>query len=291
MSCDVASLFSGIGGFDLGFERAGMRIVCQAEIDPFCRAVLARHWPDVQRFADVADVRHRPVDVVCGGFPCQDLSMAGRRYGLAGARSSLFFLFASVAAELVRERGWIVVENVPGLLHSAQGRDFAIMVRTLGDIGFHDLAWRVLDSRYFGVAQWRRRVYVVARRAAGDGARTVLLEPESGGGHLAPCETSTTRTAARAADSARSARAVSTLQGHGGRARGYRIDAEGAAGHQLIVESQAADADRVRATAGLPDLVDDPRPDANRYAAIGNAVTVNVAEWIGRRIIDWETSR
>ena len=126
-----------------------------------------------------------PLIFSCGGFPCQDLSVAGRRAGLTGARSSLFFEFARVADELVPADGWILVENVPGLLSSNNGRDFAVVLATLADLGFHDLAWRILDSRHFGVPQRRRRVFVVGRRARGDSACQVLLEPESGGGHFA----------------------------------------------------------------------------------------------------------
>lgn len=193
------SLFAGIGGFDLGFERAGMRCLWQCELDSYCERVLEKHWPDVLRVRDIRGVNAenaRPVDVLCGGFPCQDLSVAGKRAGLHGDRSGLFFGFARCADELVRSGGWVVVENVPGLLSSASGRDFAIVLRTLGDLGFHDLAWRVLDSRYFGVPQRRRRVYIVARRAVGDSARQVLLEPEGGGGDFAPSREAGTRVAA-----------------------------------------------------------------------------------------------
>ncbi len=222
----AVSLFSGLGGIDLGLERAGMRVLCQCELNAHCRGVLARHWPGVPCFEDVREVSQGSVgerlrqvdgdaaaanverdrvplggegalvDLLCGGFPCQDLSVAGKRRGLAGERSALFFEFARCADELVRPGGWVLVENVPGLFSSAGGRDFAVVVRTLGDLGFHDLAWRVLDSRYFGVPQRRRRVFIVARRAAGSGAREVLLEPESGGGDFAPGTEAGTRVAA-----------------------------------------------------------------------------------------------
>ena len=192
---NVVSLFSGVGGIDLGLERAGMRVVLQCEKDAAARRVLARHWPGVPCFGDVHDVgadwRQRvesergrgPVRVVAGGFPCQDLSVAGSQAGLAGERSGLFFEAARVADALLGDGGWLLIENVPGLFSSNGGRDFAIVLATLAELGFHDLAWRVLDSRYFGVPQRRRRVFILARRAAGDGARTILLEPESGGGN------------------------------------------------------------------------------------------------------------
>ncbi len=239
------------------------------------------------------------VDLLCGGSPCQELSVAGQRAGLDGARSGLFYEYARCADELVRPGGWLIFENVPGLLSSQGGRDFAIVVRALGDIGFHDLAWRVLDSRYLGVPQRRRRIFIVGRRAAGQRAREVLLEPESGGGDFAPSRQARTRVADRLSKgsagpgvSAPGRRqedddniVVSTLQGGAGR-RGHRVDAEGAAGGHLVAHGAAPDPDGVRAPARVPGRLDDPRPDGPRYSAMGNAVTVNVAEWIGRRLVE-----
>src|SRR5690606_8611567 len=115
----VGSLFSGIGGFDLGLERAGMEIAWQSEIDSFCCRVLAHHWPEVPNVGDVTAVNPsdlEPVELICGGFPCQDLSVAGRRAGLAGEQSRLWFEFERIA-RILRPR-WLVIENVPGLLSS-----------------------------------------------------------------------------------------------------------------------------------------------------------------------------
>jgi DNA (cytosine-5)-methyltransferase 1 len=171
------SLFSGVGGFDLAFERAGMSCAWQCEIDPKASAVLARHWPGVPNIGDVRDVRAgnvEPVDLVCGGFPCQDLSVAGKRAGLAGKRSGLWFEFARVIDEL--EPRWVVAENVPGLLSSDRGRDFAVIVQWLAERGY-GVAWRVLDAQYFGVAQRRRRVFIVASFGSGRAAE-VLFERE-----------------------------------------------------------------------------------------------------------------
>src|SRR4051812_35828247 len=109
------SAFTGIGGFDLGLERAGMRCVEQIEIDRFCTKVLEQHWPDVKRKGDIRSVKKiKDCDLLCGGFPCQDVSQAGRRAGLAGERSGLFFEFVRLV-ETHKPR-WLVVENVPGLL-------------------------------------------------------------------------------------------------------------------------------------------------------------------------------
>ena len=172
------SLFSGIGGFDLGFERAGLKPVAQVEINHNCNDVLAHHFPRVERFRDVRDFGkpNLKADVICGGFPCQDLSVAGHRAGLAGERSGLWFEFHRIVTEL--KPRWVVVENVPGLLSSNEGRDFAVILRGLVGCGY-GIAWRILDAQYFGVAQRRRRVFIVG--SLGDGrAAQVLFERESG---------------------------------------------------------------------------------------------------------------
>lgn len=180
---------------DLGLERAGFEVLSQCEIEDFRRGVLARHWPEVERHDDVRSVSYPAgsAELLFGGFPCQGLSVAGRRKGLEDPRSGLFFEFARVADESVPPGGWILIENVPGLFSSpgrdketgvdATGRDFAIVLSTLAGLGFRDIAWRVLDSRHFFVPQRRRRVFILARRADGQRAAQVLLEPEGDGGH------------------------------------------------------------------------------------------------------------
>src|SRR5437868_595569 len=114
----VASFFAGIGGFDLGFERAGMPVVFQCELDPHCQAVLKRHWPEVPLHADITTLRAENIpaaEVWCAGWPCQDLSHANvQREGLAGARSGLFQHLARLLE--IAQPSWIVLENVPGIL-------------------------------------------------------------------------------------------------------------------------------------------------------------------------------
>lgn len=179
------SLFSGIGGFDLGFERAGLCCVAQVEKDTAAANVLSRHYPEVLKFEDVTNVGSRNLpsaDVVCGGFPCQDVSVAGRRAGLAGERSGLWFEFHRVIGEL-RPR-FVVIENVPGLLSSNRGRDFAVILQGLVEYGY-SVVWRVLDAQYFGLAQRRKRLFIVASLGTGAAAE-VLLESEGGKGHSAP---------------------------------------------------------------------------------------------------------
>lgn len=171
------SLFSGIGGFDKGLEDAGMECAYQCEFDKHANDVLEYHWPNVKRYEDVRDVgKTEPVDLICGGFPCQDLSVAGKRKGLAGWRSGLWFEFHRII-EINRPR-WVVIENVPGLLSSNGGGDFAVILRGLVELGY-GVAWRVLDSQYFGVAQRRRRVFIVGHLGGG-GSTKILFECESG---------------------------------------------------------------------------------------------------------------
>ena len=157
------SLFSGIGGLDLGLERAGIRTVGQVEIDPWCRRVLAKHWPDVPRHDDVRTAadwwlgQERPhVDFVFGGFPCQDISNAGRRAGIdAGERSSLWFAMVDVV-RLLRPR-WVLVENVAAIRARGAGR----VLGTLAEIGY-DAEWDCIPAEAFGAPHERDRWFAVA---------------------------------------------------------------------------------------------------------------------------------
>ena len=181
----VGSLFSGIEGFGLGFEQAGCEIVWQVEKEKFCRQVLARHWPKVKRFSDVRRVgagNLQLVDCITAGVPCQDVSIAGKREGLAGKRTGLFYHFARILQEL--RPAWFVFENVPGLFSSNEGRDFAEVLRVLMVECGYGVSWRVLDSRYFNVAQRRERVFIVGRLGEPCPAE-ILFESSSGGGDLA----------------------------------------------------------------------------------------------------------
>jgi DNA (cytosine-5)-methyltransferase 1 len=153
------SLFSGIGGIDLGLERAGMECKWQVEIDPYCQKVLAKHWPHVRRYDDVKAVGGRnlaPVDLIAGGFPCQDVSVAGKRAGLKeGNRSGLWFEYHRIICEL-RPR-YVFVENVPGLLVDGMG----IVLGDLAQSGY-DAEWEVLSACSLGAPHTRERVWIVA---------------------------------------------------------------------------------------------------------------------------------
>lgn len=158
MNLRYGSLFSGIGGLDLGFERAGFRCAFQVESNEFCRKVLAKHWPDVPRFEDVKTVGpNLPFcDVLIGGFPCQDVSNAGKGEGIEkGTRSGLWSEFDRII-RLVRPR-YVAVENVPGLFTRGFGR-------VLGDLfkSGYDAEWTTLTAAQFGAPHLRERIFLVA---------------------------------------------------------------------------------------------------------------------------------
>ena len=160
------SLFAGIGGLDLGLERAGFECRWQVEIDPFAREVLERHWPGVKRYGDITKLSGRelePVDLIGGGFPCQDLSQAGKRAGIEGSRSGLWFEYARLIGEL-RPR-YVLIENVPGLLV------YDAMRRVLGELSRlgYDAVWRSLRASEFGASHLRKRVFIVAHSNRGQG--------------------------------------------------------------------------------------------------------------------------
>ncbi len=162
----LGSLFAGIGGFDLGFEKAGWSTKWQVEIDPVNRAVLADRFPDAVQFEDVRECgAHNlsKVDCITAGFPCQDISVSGSRRdktkaGLKGEKSGLFFEALRIIREV--QSPWIVFENVPGLLASNDHADFVKVIESFAECGYLGY-WRVLDAQYFGSPQRRRRIFLV----------------------------------------------------------------------------------------------------------------------------------
>jgi DNA-cytosine methyltransferase len=180
-----ASFFSGVGGLDLGFERAGIETVSVSEIDPYANAVLAERFPDAPNLGSITEVDANDIpeaDIWSGGFPCQDLSVAGKRAGFAGKRSSLAFTFLDLVEQ--RRPRWLVLENVPGLFSSNNGADFGRLLNEMEQLRY-GVSWRTLDARYFGVAQRRRRVFIVASLES-DRAAEVLLECEGCERHPSP---------------------------------------------------------------------------------------------------------
>lgn len=218
---NYVGLFEGISGFGLAFKRAGANILAVCEIDKTCQSVLRRHHPEAEIHSDVKAITRetfagRTIDVLAGGFPCQDLSVAGQRKGLAGERSGLWFEFIRIIGD--HKPRWVVIENVPGLLsgcgcfscqaigkfiavharirrrkggqtcavcvagkrmlESHSGRNLAVVLQGLAECGY-GWAYRILDSQYDGVAQRRARVFIVASLGTADCAE-ILFERESG---------------------------------------------------------------------------------------------------------------
>lgn len=320
-----ASFFSGVGGTDLGLERAGWRTVSFSEVDPYASAVLARHWPDIpnlgdisrladdargegrgrkgatlgdQRKPDIGDKPYANAVLWSGGFPCQDLSIAGKRAGLAGARSGLAFAFLDLVAAY--NPPWVLLENVPGLLSSNQGRDHAALLARITELGY-GVAYRILDARYFGVPQRRRRVFILASNSPGGRAGAIgaaaVLSVAAGSIGDSPSSLSTRPNPApipaygidlarpvtdtiipSAAVDARGVRAPDGLAGRphdriaatlnsGGNNGGFRTEP----GEHLVIST-------------LTDGTDDLLPlglDSHRYRCCGNGVVSNVAESIG----------
>lgn len=155
---NVLDLFSGIGGFSLGLERAGMRTVAFCEIDPFCRSVLQKHWPEVPCYPDIRELtadRLDRVDLMCGGFPCQDISLAGRGAGIDGARSGLWREYHRLVEEI--NPRWAIIENSSALTCRGLGR----ILTDLADIGY-DAEWSVLSACAVGLPHLRKRMFIVA---------------------------------------------------------------------------------------------------------------------------------
>lgn len=174
------SVFSGVEAATLAWDQLGWEPVAFSEIDPFPSAVLAERFPDIPNLGDITQIDWSeigPVGLVVGGSPCQSFSVAGKREGLAGA-SGLMFEYIRCVREL-RPR-WFVWENVPGALSSEGGAAFGQLLTEMDDLGY-GLAWRVLDAQFFGVAQRRRRVFLVGSLGDGGAERAceVLFEPES----------------------------------------------------------------------------------------------------------------
>lgn len=243
------SLFAGIGGMDLGLERAGMTCAWQVEIDEYATRVLAKHWPAVPRFRDVREVgahNLEPVGLICGGFPCQDISIAGKKAGLDGERSGLWREMHRLVGEL-RPR-YVLVENVAELLKRGLGR-------VLGDLAAlgYDAEWETLPASAFGAPHQRERLFLVAFPGGEFGERRVF--PHSLDGLPRNVEWSST-------------------QG---------IESGREWKRWLIAASTAMDG---AITAGDFCSVDDGiSEEVGGLKGYGNAVVPQVAQWIGEQIM------
>ena len=301
LSYSVASFFSGIGGLDLGLERAGFTLRFHCEIKPFCRHILGQHWPDLPVHNDIRNLDEADIpeaDVWAAGFPCQDLSLArmGPRSGLRGSQSGLFHEFV----RLVRGRAprAIVLENVHGLLSSHGGRDFAIVLKALDELGY-GVGWRVLNSKDFGVPQQRRRVYIVAMHRDRRGPGEVLFEPQCGDWNtekgrqngekpasLFQTIIGDTRKGPLVKSIAHCIYAESARHTGTDWSRNYVWYPDGRV--RRLTPNEVERVQGFPEDWTLPSHFYERQPDridSLRYHAIGNAVTPTVAEWVGARLI------
>jgi DNA (cytosine-5)-methyltransferase 1 len=286
------SLFAGIGGFDLGFERAGLRCKWQVEINEFCRKVLAKHWPDVRRHDDVRtfppdDGTDWGVDVICGGFPCQDISVSGAGAGIDGKRSGLWSQYARIVRTL-RPR-YVVVENVSALL----GRGLGRVVGDLAACGY-DAEWDCIPACAVGADHRRDRLFLVAY-AGGSSGR--VAERRGCGQGRQPTDP-------RESAMVRQEDGASSAEGSAPRHRAGDVADAGCQPARASEESELCyptfggkeaailrgrcgdlwgpwptEPDVGRVAHGVPDRVD-------RLRGLGNAVVPQVAEWIGRRLME-----
>lgn len=323
----VISCFAGIGGFDLGFAAAGMEVVAQIENDPACNRVLAAHYPGVPRWGDIKEVdpiELPEADLICGGFPCQDVSVAGRRAGLAGARTGLFWEWLRIVA--AKRPRWVVLENVPGLLSSNGGRDMGAILWALGELGY-GWAYRCLNAEHAGLAQRRLRVFIVGSLGSPASAVQVLLKPESCSGNSSPGRKAGTVVAGLTTSSIGSsgaddnqARAGHLVEVGAVTAACYDVQSgqhvevsptldtraqDGPWRNQcgvMVVEVEVGEAQTTsvrrltpREYERLQGFCDDwtqvpdhrgrPMADGPRYRMLGNAVAVPVAQWLGARLV------
>lgn len=285
---NVNSFFAGIGGFDLGFEQAGFSTSFLCENNEFCNRVLASHWPSVPKAGDINEVPPSDIPdapVWCGGFPCQDISVARgsmSRLGLNGSRSGLFYRFAELIGS--RKPEVVLIENVAGLFNSNGGNDFGVILSTLNELGY-GVAWRLLNSRYFGVPQSRPRVYLCCWKGNPSKALASLFETGL------PAKASRERTAfiTESTPKGKYPRVATTgycLAATSGRHTGTDWSRTYVTCENGVRRLTPIECERLQ---GFPDdwtMVEGDTEDADshRYAAVGNAVSVPVIHWIAERI-------
>lgn len=248
------SLFAGIGGMDLGLERAGMTCKWQVEIDPFCQKVLTKHWPEVPKYGDIREATGKQlgyVDCIAGGFPCQDVSLAGKRQGITGPRSGLWKEYYRLICE-IRPK-FIIVENVAGLYLGGG------IQRVLGDLaeGGYDAEWNCIPAAGIGAPHRRDRVFIVAYPRGFLGSFQLLLTWNG----------------------------QDIIQGWEN-AKEWGID-------RVVTSVGTAPVERFhiewRERDDQPSIlrmVDGLPASLLRIKGCGNAVVPQVAEWIGRRVIE-----
>lgn len=285
------SFFAGIGGFDLGFEKNGFKTEFLCEINPFCNEVLSTHWPNAKRAEDICEVNASDIpeaEVWCGGFPCQDISVArgaSQRLGLEGTRSGLFYQFAALIEKKRPEV--VVIENVEGLFNSNGGRDFGVILQRITSMGYA-VAWRLFNSRYFGVPQSRPRVYLCCWRGSPTKAMRVMFD--EAGAHKTANERRDFITEASVPNEYPKVPKVAyCLAATSGRHTGTDWSRTYVVCDDGVRRMTPKEYERLQ---GFPDFwtlpegydANDEDTDTLRYTAVGNAVSVPVVEWVAKRI-------
>ncbi len=284
-SLKMVSLFSGIGGFELGFLNAGVSTVLTCEIDPVAQEVLKANFPNAELISDVCDLKELPdeTDVLCAGFPCQDLSPIGCKVGLSGTRSSL----VKEVFRLLKQKKveWVIFENVPNMLHLRKGEAIRTIVEELEELGYN-WAYRTIDSLAF-VPQRRRRVYVVA--SLHNDPRNVLLSENytKKYGEITseefsfPCGFYWTEGKYALG---LYQNAIPTLKV--GSSIGISSPPAIAFPNGDVASPDIKDAERFQ---GFPEdwtkSAEDVAKPSARWRLVGNAITVDIATWIAKKII------
>jgi DNA (cytosine-5)-methyltransferase 1 len=289
------SFFAGIGGFDLAFEKENFKAAFYCENNEFCRNILGHHWPDVENATDICDLNAHDIpfaDVWTAGFPCQDLSLArtphGKRSGLKGERSGLFYNFLDLLA--VQHPQVVLLENVSGLLNSHKGNDFDALVRSLTQLGYA-VAWRVLNARYFGVPQSRPRIFICAWKDSPENAAQALFEDSVA--TKPKHERLGFLTESKCSETGLSVPQLSyCISATSGRHTGLDWARSYVAYENRVRRLTPLECERLQ---GFPDNWTAPPgslatplrgEETNRYHAIGNAVCVPVVQWIAARIFE-----
>ncbi|TWD44038.1 DNA cytosine methyltransferase [Pantoea sp. SJZ147] len=284
------SFFAGIGGFDLAFENAGFATTFQCELNKFCLRILEEHWPTVPRFEDIQSLNVDDVPeatVWCGGFPCQDVSVARGakgRLGLKGKNSGLFFPFISLIE--AKKPPVVLLENVTGLLTSHNGQDFRVILERLTSLGYI-VSWRVMNSRFFGAPQSRPRVFICAA-LNGSISLASLYEKEKGKHvkniregflNISHC----IHSGAKVADVAYCLAATSGRHTGTDWSRTY-VSYDSAVRRMTPKECEGVQGFPLNWTLPLYSSAKSEDIDSERYHALGNAVAVPVVEWIAKRL-------
>lgn len=289
----INSFFAGIGGFDVAFEKQGFSNALLCEINPFCNQILKRHWPNVQKAGDINEITEREIpdaEVWCGGFPCQDISVArgaSERLGLKGKRSGLFYRFAELIEAKLPEV--VIIENVAGLFTSNKGRDFGVILQTLSALGY-SVAWRLLNSRYFGVPQSRTRVYLCCWKNSYQKALNVMFDLQ-GASKPENERIDFITEESKPNEFPKVPKVAYCLAASSGRhtgtdwSRTYVVCVNGVR-RLSPVESERLQGFPDNWTSPTLESVNDENINTLRYTAIGNAVSVPVVEWIAQKVKD-----